>query len=1224
MPFLILLLFLAALLTGCGGGDQAATAGQIPINPQPVNEFQLQPNVKVLDGSVTVLEITDTSVTLAGDLSGVSVGDVLIVNQGDQTFARTVVAVNGQVVTTAQPGLTDVFLSANIQETEVINPSVLAGMVPNLPGLTVEAPPTSRVTADQLGQGVQLTYEKTPVLQRGRAVAYLTGKLDLQAAFEKKIQVSNGSGTFSINPVARVKGEIVMEVVASSNLEANLALTNPVTVPLKNIGPLPVLGDLQLGLDLSGQLDGGRSLIKFTSDGNMAQVEALYDMNGNIQDAQADFERTWEVTCPTYRSGARLNFSGSICSLTSRVRFLGPGRLTGNNFKMQLMGFRCRTSPGVNDKGETGTRMEVFDEFIPIMWDTKYQDPQASARRNIDGGERRRILDLFDPDPKPLAGSVTNVRLSPATPLRLRVGESINLSVLADLSDTGGASFNRPIPITWGFITGGKQIVSFDPNPGAYTTMTATQPGKTEITGFYNGVDVIRFIAVEVIDEPVLSLEIDANPQGFFPEFNGNSWRLEWGSVNLTAILNSTTGSPFHVNAEWTSSNNDVASFDRPGHLVLNRPGQTTITATLNGLKAEREVEITAPFAAGLALSPIPPAQLGIGQTLQLEALVTLTDGTRRRLRDSVQWVTNDPAIVAVSNTGLVQGVARGQGFVLALFESAAGVARLNIDQQPVVALQIIPDDPTLGEGQTQALEVFATFADGTFDEISQQGIATFNVPPNAGISIDPKTGVITGLYPGTFDYSATYGGAVALARVTVTGPNQLVITSQPTTAVAPNQTFPIAVELQDGQGTPQPTGEAREVLAFLNGVQVASATIAAGGTTATLNVAIDQPGIYRLDLSGQGVIGAQTADISVVDAASIGKLLVSVGNNIAVADLRPDGALAPVASSPFATENSLAGIARLGNTVFGAENDTTNNNYRLETFQIDPTTGQLTSLGGQDLFPSFVPSEPPIATNGSDTVFVATANAYPTAGGNQLTAVQVDPATGAQLNRADIAINPTAPGAIVFDGDSMTVLSGPSSDLVFLAGSSNGNPIVLPKVEQLQVQVYSFNRAVNPPVLTFLGATNVTAPVDPSFTRTCPAVALLAGRLYVGINFENGPGSITRFDVNTGTGALSNEATAFPNVSPGDFLPLGGRLYASTGSLRTFEVQPNGDLTSVNLATGSSGQMADFVDPANGDPIIALGVTNAVQTYRLDQTTGIPTPLQSTGGFTSARYLAR
>ncbi len=248
------------------------------------------------------------------------------------------------------------------------------------------------------------------------------------------------------------------------------------------------------------------------------------------------------------------------------------------------------------------------------------------------------------------------------------------------------------------------------------------------------------------------------------------------------------------------------------------------------------------------------------------------------------------------------------------------------------------------------------------------------------------------------------------------------------------------------------------------------------------------------------------------------------------------------------------------------------------------------------------------------------------------LAGTQIDPSSGAEVGSSSLLVNPQGPGNTNWSFWSIQPLRGANQDLVFVAGRStdSANPNVQGTQETVQVQAFRFDRSVTPPVLTFIGVTNVNTGIafDP-FARQLPlATEIIGNRLYVATFYENLGGRISRFDVDPVTGALNSQATAFDYVGQSPewllqvFHPTAGQLmFVATiqgpeSRLETFQVDGLGNLTqlfSTGPVTAFYRSILDFTAPNSGGMFLAVLTIQGVSVFSLDATTAQPTLLQST-----------
>ena len=131
------------------------------------------------------------------------------------------------------------------------------------------------------------------------------------------------------------------------------------------------------------------------------------------------------------------------------------------------------------------------------------------------------------------------------------------------------------------------------------------------------------------------------------------------------------TTQPITRAAAWSSDSPAVTVGNTPGVEGLAtaaQVGSAVVTAALNGFLGTASVSVSAAELVSLAVTPASSI-LVVGNTRQMDATGTYTDGTTQPLTQGVTWTSNNPAL-SVSNApgtqGLALGTATGQAVVTA------------------------------------------------------------------------------------------------------------------------------------------------------------------------------------------------------------------------------------------------------------------------------------------------------------------------------------------------------------------------------------------------------------------------------------------------------------------------------------------------------------------------------------------------------------------------------
>ncbi len=203
----------------------------------------------------------------------------------------------------------------------------------------------------------------------------------------------------------------------------------------------------------------------------------------------------------------------------------------------------------------------------------------------------------------------------------------------------------------------------------------------------------------------------------------------------------------------WESSDESVATVAADGTVTGVSEGTATITATShNGLKTSATVYVTIPVGRiELSLVDADKAEVGVGETLRVQAVAYNNDGTTEDVAQAFDWrVSNGNARVTDNGDGTatITGVKAGEVTLSAFAADGSdirGQMRLTVIV-PIESFYIIPSSANVNVGRTLALKVNGTPGDATYHTAkdfkwssSDESVATVS-----------ESGVVTGVSEGT------------------------------------------------------------------------------------------------------------------------------------------------------------------------------------------------------------------------------------------------------------------------------------------------------------------------------------------------------------------------------------------------------------------------------------------------------------------------------------------
>ena len=227
---------------------------------------------------------------------------------------------------------------------------------------------------------------------------------------------------------------------------------------------------------------------------------------------------------------------------------------------------------------------------------------------------------------------------------------------------------------------------------------------------------------------------------------------------------------PLSGTPTWETSQPAIATVDAEGNVKAMSEGVAQISAAYEGITGNTSITVGLPSLVSITVSP-NQFSLPLGESQQLSASGTYSDGTVQDLTQSATWSSSVPAIAAVNEAGVVVATAMGPATISATSGSVTGSAAVAVNPPAVVALNIVPASSTISLGMSQQLRAIATFSNATTQDVT--AVATWGSKQSniAGVG---SPGSVSGIAQGVALVSASYQSATASAAVNV-GPPALV-----------------------------------------------------------------------------------------------------------------------------------------------------------------------------------------------------------------------------------------------------------------------------------------------------------------------------------------------------------------------------------------------------------------------------------------------------------------
>lgn len=217
----------------------------------------------------------------------------------------------------------------------------------------------------------------------------------------------------------------------------------------------------------------------------------------------------------------------------------------------------------------------------------------------------------------------------------------------------------------------------------------------------------------------------------------------------------------------WTTSAAATATVDANGVVTGVAAGTANITATSEGKTAQAAITVSVVPVASVTVTP-NAVDVKVGATSALAATLKDDQGAVLTGR-AIAWTSSAPNVATIdAATGAVTGVATGTATMTATSEGKTGTTTVTVSAavKPVATILLAPMLDTLEAFDTEMIGRQLRDADNNL--LTGRAIAWTSSNP-AVATIDPATGLLTGVDRGTVTVTATSEGKTAtVTRVVV------------------------------------------------------------------------------------------------------------------------------------------------------------------------------------------------------------------------------------------------------------------------------------------------------------------------------------------------------------------------------------------------------------------------------------------------------------------------
>ena len=384
----------------------------------------------------------------------------------------------------------------------------------------------------------------------------------------------------------------------------------------------------------------------------------------------------------------------------------------------------------------------------------------------------------------------------------------------------------------------------------------------------------------------------------------------------------------------WQTSPSNIATIDPKGNLRALAIGVAQVSAAYQGMTASTSTTVGPPAPVSITVSS-QRSSVPLGESEQVFATGSFTDGTTQNLTAFVTWQVTPPTVASINAQGDLQAMSQGVVQVSVAYEGMTGSTSITVGAPALVLVAVSSNRPSLPVGETEPLTATGRYSDGSTQNLTAS--VTWHASPSTIASIDAR-GNLKALSRGFAQVSAVYQGMSGSASITVGAPalvSLAVSSNQPSLPLGETEPLTATGRYSDGSRQnltasvtwrPSPSTvasiDAQGNLKALNrGVVQVSATYQ--GMTSSVSITVVAPALLRIAISpNQSALPmGQSESLTAMGSFSDGtqqnltQAVVWFSSVPAIATVTPAGAARAKSigtTTISATAGSLTGTANL------------------------------------------------------------------------------------------------------------------------------------------------------------------------------------------------------------------------------------------------------------------------------------------------------------------------
>jgi hypothetical protein len=184
----------------------------------------------------------------------------------------------------------------------------------------------------------------------------------------------------------------------------------------------------------------------------------------------------------------------------------------------------------------------------------------------------------------------------------------------------------------------------------------------------------------------------------------------------------------------WSTSNGSIVTVNKTGQISATNIGTAEILAVYQTISGQSNVNVGPAALTSIAVAP-NASSLPVGETEQMTAAGTYTDGSQQNLTQSVTWSSSSSIVAGVTAQGITTALSMGTTSINAALGSMSGASQLIVTAPVAIALSIVPGSLSVVLGNQSQLHAIATYSDNSAADVTTQAQWTSSAPNVVSVS---------------------------------------------------------------------------------------------------------------------------------------------------------------------------------------------------------------------------------------------------------------------------------------------------------------------------------------------------------------------------------------------------------------------------------------------------------------------------------------------------------